>query len=523
MTDPRTGKFRSSSQTTMAPLEKPRPSADSGAVEPAKGPALMTHDFGFLPIPRRLRYDPQKPFHFGIVLNALFGFASTFIVANLYYCQPLLIQFSVSFGVDYNRVSRIPTLLQAGYATGILLISPLGDLVRRRQLILFLALLSGSLTIGLAITPNLVVFETLSFIIGVVSVIPQIMIPLAADLAPPERRASAISVVMSGLLFGILIARVIAGILGQFTSWRVVYYFAIGVQFLVLVAGYFVIPDYPAKNSDMTYWSILRTMATFAYTEPILIQASLVNIASCACFTNFWVTLTFLLGGPPYFYSTLAIGLFGLVGIFGVACGPLVGRVIDRLVPWYASLVASFAALGFQAIQVGAGDISVGAIVVVIMGLDVFRQMLQMSLATSVFSINAAARARLNAVFVLSLFIGQLMGTSAGTEVFTRYGWRAAAALNLGFYGWIILIMMLRGPHCARYTWFGFEGGWEARKSVVDARKAAAADGVSGEKDLESGGTTTPQAESTMEKTSVPGTGLNEKKGGDDGEPREEK
>ncbi|KAJ7258786.1 major facilitator superfamily domain-containing protein [Mycena haematopus] len=460
----------------------------------------MTHDFGFLPIPRRLQYDPQKPFHFGLLLNVLFGFASTFIVANLYYCQPLLIQFSESFDVDYNGVSRIPTLLQAGYATGILLISPLGDLVRRRQLILCLAVLSGSLTIGLAITRSFVVFEVLNFFIGVISVTPQIMIPLAADLAPAERRASAISVVMSGLLFGILIARVIAGIIAQFTSWRVVYYFAIGVQFLVFFAGYLVIPDYPAKNSHMSYWGILRTMAKFAYTEPILVQACLVNLASCACFTNFWVTLTFLLGGPPYFYSTLAIGLFGLVGIFGVACGPLVGRVIDRLIPWYASFVSSFALLAFQAIQVGAGDISVGAIVVVIMGLDVFRQMLQMSLATSVFSINAAARARLNAVFVLSLFIGQLMGTAAGTAVFTKYGWRPAAALNMGFYGWILLIMMLRGPHCARYTWFGFEGGWEARKSVVDARQKAAESGVSekgvvGERDLESGGTNTPRTE----------------------------
>ncbi|KAJ7787589.1 major facilitator superfamily domain-containing protein [Mycena olivaceomarginata] len=490
----------------MTPDEKPEPSTGSGTVEHEMTTPLMTHDFGFVPIPRRLRYDPQKPFHSDC----------TFIVANLYYCQvrvginlqlyssndaagfqPLLtlaVQFSESFGVDYNRVSR--------YATGILFISPLGDLVRRRQLILLLAIISGSLTIGLAITPNLVVFEVLSYVIGFVSVTPQIMIPLAADLAPPERRAAALSVVMSGLLFGILVARVIAGILAEFTSWRVVYYFAIGVQYLVLVAGYFVIPDYPAKNKHMSYWGILRTMAKFAYTEPILVQACLVNLASCACFTNFWVTLTFLLGGAPYYYSTLAIGLFGLIGIFGVACGPLVGRLVDKLIPWYASLVAVIAATCFQAIQVGAGDVSVGAIIVVIMGLDVFRQMLQMSLATS-------------------LFIGQLMGTAAGTEVFTKYGWRPAAALNVGFYGWIFIIIMLRGPHCARYTWFGFEGGWEARKNVVDAKKKQAGESVAEGKDLESGGTTTPQGElPTTEKMPVASPGSDEKVSTEEGSRR---
>lgn len=192
------------------------------------------------------------------------------------------------------------------YATGLLLISPLGDLVRRRQLILGLVTLSTSFTIGLAITNSLVVFEAISFLVGVVSVTPQILLPLAADLAPPERRASAISVVFTGLIFGVLMARVISGIIAEFTSWRVVYYTSIGTQSLVLLGSYAMIPDYPSKNEDLTYWDILWTMAKFAFTEPMLIQASLINMASSACFSSFWVTLTFLLGGPPYNYSTYA-------------------------------------------------------------------------------------------------------------------------------------------------------------------------------------------------------------------------
>ena len=164
--------------------------------------------------------------------------------------------------------------------------------------------LSTSLTIGLAVTNNLIIFETISFLVGVVTVTPQILLPLAADLAPEKKRAAAISVVFSGVLFGILLARVLAGIIAEFTSWRVVYYFAVGVQALVLVGSYLMLPDYPSKNNDLTYWNILWTMAKFSVTEPILIQASLINFASSACFSNFWVTLTFLLGSPPYQYST---------------------------------------------------------------------------------------------------------------------------------------------------------------------------------------------------------------------------
>lgn len=190
------------------------------------------------------------------------------------------------------------------YAVGLLLISPLGDLVRRRQLILIIITIAASLTIGLSITENLVVFEALTFLVGVVSVTPMVLLPLAADLAPPDRRATAISVVLSGLVFGILVARVLAGVIAEFVSWRVVYFMAIGVQYFVLFGCYLLIPDYPSKNKDLTYWDILWTIGKYSVTEPLVIQASIVNMASSACYTNFWVTLTFLLAGPPYHYST---------------------------------------------------------------------------------------------------------------------------------------------------------------------------------------------------------------------------
>lgn len=167
--------------------------------------------------------------------------------------------------------------------------TPLGDLVRRRPLILALAFVAAALTIGLPLTHSVKAFEAISFLVGLASVVPQIMIPLAADLAPPERRASALAIVLSGLLLGILIARVLSGIVAQFVSWHVVYWIALGVQSCMLVLLYFTIPDYPAKNKNMSYFGILGTLLKFAVTEPVLAQASLVLICSSACFTNFWV------------------------------------------------------------------------------------------------------------------------------------------------------------------------------------------------------------------------------------------
>ncbi|KAF6749452.1 MFS superfamily [Ephemerocybe angulata] len=425
-------------------------------------------DFGFIPIPRHLRHDPEKPHHFGWTLNIAFGFATMFTAANLYYCQPILIQLSQSFNVDYSAVSRIPTLVQAGYAIGLLLITPLGDLSKRRPLILLLQLLATALTIGLALTSSLVAFEILSFLVGVVTVVPQILLPLAADLAPPARRATVISIVLSGLLLGILGARVLAGIIAEYSSWRVVYYFAIGVQVVVLAGSWVVLPDYPKKNLDegMGYGGVLWSMARFGVTEPVPVQGCLINIASSACFSNFWVTLTFLLGGEPYNYSTLVIGLFGLVGIAGVALGPLLGYAVDRLDAWYATLVSIVVGGVFLAVQLGAGGINVAAVVIAAFGYDLARQSLAVSLSTSIFALDPAARSRMNALFILAFFIGQVIGSSVGTLVFVKYGWRAGAALNAGFVGFQIFVLLVRGPHCARYTWFGYEGGagWRRRK-----------------------------------------------------------
>jgi hypothetical protein len=63
------------------------------------------------------------------------------------------------------------------------------------------------------------------------------------------------------------------------------------------------------------------------------------------------------------------------------------------------------------------------------------------------------------------------MGTSVGTLVFVKYGWRAGAGLSVAWTGWILLVLLVRGPHCQRYTWFGYEGGLESRKGFVEERE----------------------------------------------------
>ncbi len=124
----------------------------------------------------------------------------------------------------------------------------------------------------LALAPNWNAFLSLSFLAGTINVATQILIPLAADVVHPARRFFFLSILISALVMGMLVARVLAGVIAEYVHWRVVYYLSRGVQIIVLVVCYMTIPDYPAKNEGMGYWELIKSMVGFGVREPLLIQ-----------------------------------------------------------------------------------------------------------------------------------------------------------------------------------------------------------------------------------------------------------
>ena len=89
-------------------------SVDANALTPQDPGTITKYDLGIFPMLPRCRYDSKNPPKLNLPLNLLFAFAATFTVANLYYAQPLLHLFSVSFDVGYSEISNIPVLAQAG-------------------------------------------------------------------------------------------------------------------------------------------------------------------------------------------------------------------------------------------------------------------------------------------------------------------------------------------------------------------------------------------------------------------------
>jgi MFS family permease len=161
---------------------------------------IIKRDFGFLPIPRRLRHCETAPVPFTLGINLLLFFVSVVTFASLTICVPILITLSHDLHVDYLLASKLPSFAILGCLPGILFICPLGDTSRRRP-IFILFLLAGSLCMmGAALSRSFAAFAVFTAFAGFTSVPFQMAIPWTGDLAGDNRKALAISI--SELLTG---------------------------------------------------------------------------------------------------------------------------------------------------------------------------------------------------------------------------------------------------------------------------------------------------------------------------------
>ena len=294
------------------------------------------------------------------------------------------------------------------------------------------------------------------------------MLPLVGDLAPPHRRASALSIVVSGLMLGILIARVLSGTISNFTTWRAVYWLAFGLQTLIFAALWLFMPDYPSTNpTGLTYFQLLWTIVKMLGKHAVLVQACIASLFTSATFTSFWTTLTFLLAGSPYHYSPLAIGLFGLIGIAAMLIGPLYARAVtDRFLPHLSVLLGQSCCLLGICLGTYLGTFSIAGPILQAFLLDFGMQTAQVANRSAVYGVEPRRRNGVNTAFMVATFCGQLVGTAAGNHIYARAGWIGSGSASVGFMGCAILTMLARGPR--EQGWVGWRGGWSVVKRDSD-------------------------------------------------------
>jgi len=370
--------------------------------------------------------DDRPPIPRSLVL--LLAVACGLAVANMYYAQPLLDTIARSLHARTGAVGLTVTVTQLGYAAGLVLIVPLGDLVDRRRLVVGTLCLTALALLGVAAAPGLVGVCAALGVVGVTSVVAQVLVPLAATLARDDERGRVVGTVMSGLLIGILLARTLAGFLATALGWRGVYVVAAGLMAALALVLRARLPRL-APATRGSYPQLLTSVGTLVRAHPVLRRRMAYGALLYAGFGVFWTSSAFLLAGPHYRYSESVIGLFGLVGVAGALCAQASGRLADR--GWNRGSTGGYIALTVVSFAVLIpGRTSVVALIAGVVLLDAGVQGAHILNQSTVYALDASARSRLTTAYMTSYFLGGAAGSAGSAALWDAAGWTGVCALG---------------------------------------------------------------------------------------------
>lgn len=364
------------------------------------------------------------------VLMLLLAAGAGLGAATLYYAQPMLGVLGGEFQATPGAIGLVPTLTQLGYALGILLLAPLGDRFDRRYIILakIAALTVALLTAATASTLGVLLAASLA--IGLAATLAQDIVPAAATLAPDAQRGKMVGTVMTGLLLGILLSRVVSGWVAEQWGWRTMFVGAAASIALLGCAVWVRLPRF-VPTTTLRYGALLASLLTLWRRHVELRRAAVAQGLLSIGFSAFWSTLAVMLHAAPFHLGSSAAGAFGLAGAAGALAAPLAGRIADRKGPELVTrLGAVLVAIAFFAMALASDQLWLMALGAVVF--DLGFQATLIAHQSIVYSIEPAARSRLNAVLFVGMFTGMSSGAFLGSLVLGQWGWLGVCVLAIG-------------------------------------------------------------------------------------------
>lgn len=377
-------------------------------------------------------------------LILLMSVATGLAVASNYYAQPLLDTIARAFNLSASSAGFIVTAAQLGYAAGLLFLVPLGDMFKRRMLIVSMTLLAAGGMLITASSQSLTMMIIGTALTGLFSVVAQILVPLAATLASPEKRGKVVGTIMSGLLLGILLARTVAGLLASLGGWRTVYWVASVLMVVMALALWRGLPKVKQEN-HLNYPQLLASVFSLFTQDKLLRTRALLGCFTFANFSILWTSMAFLLAAPPFNYSEGVIGLFGLAGAAGALGARPAGGLADKgkshmtTTAGLILLLLSWAAIWY-------GHVSVLALIVGILVLDLTVQGVHITNQTVIYRVKPEARNRLTAGYMTSYFIGGAAGSLISASAWQHAGWTGVCAIG-AIMAVLNLLVWWRGYH----------------------------------------------------------------------------
>ena len=351
---------------------------------------------------------------FQVLLMAIAAGAS---VANIYYNQPILKDIASTFNVTESKAGIISMLSQIGYGLGLFFIIPLGDKINKKNLILSLLSLLVVTLILMTIASTIQEVWILSVLIGISSVSVQVILPMAASLNTLSR-GKTVGTIFTGILIGILAARVFSGFIAEWLNWRYVYGFS---AILISVITLMLKVTLPAVQNEFKghYFELLRSVIYQIKRFPLLRDASLIGGLLFGVFCSFWTVLTFHLSGPPFFYHSDTIGLFGLVAIAGALMAPYVGKLADK---GNSNRSLRFA-VGMIIFSLALMKLLPDSTIILILAVIILDIGMQVTNVAMIYTLDQTAHSRINTIYMTSYFVGGALGTFVGLQCWKYGGW----------------------------------------------------------------------------------------------------
>ena len=371
----------------------------------------------------------------------LFAFCCGAIVANLYYAQPIVELIAPDLGLASGSASLIVSLTQIGYALGLLFLVPLSDLIENRRLMIATAVVAAGSLLAAATLQHAQGFLLVSLLIGFSSVAVQMLIPLAAHLAPEHSRGQVVGNIMSGLLLGILLARPLSSLIADHFGWRAVFIYAALLMLAIVTVLALTLPR-RVPDHKATYGQLLKSLLTLLRKHPVLRQRALYQGLLFAAFSLFWTAAPVELA-RHHGLSQSQIAIFALVGAIGAIAAPMAGRLADaghtRRASWMAMVLAPVAfVLGLTEPGYSVVGLALTGVL-----LDFAVQMNMVLGQRAIYALDPASRGRVNALYMTSIFVGGAIGSALASSVYEQAGWSGVVMLGAGLPALALLAFVL--------------------------------------------------------------------------------
>jgi predicted MFS family arabinose efflux permease len=352
------------------------------------------------------------------------------VTANAYYIHPIIGEVARDFQISEARIGIVPALNQLALALGILLLLPLGDRYSNRRLCLIFVGSQTLCMLGMALAEGLALFTLASTLLGFVTIAPYLIPAFASKRVAPERLGQVTALLTAGVLFGILVARVGAGVLAEHADWRLIYWAAFALMALVTV----LLPRAMAsevasiKQPHGSYASLIASVFRLAREHRDMRMSALMQGLNFASFTATWLALALHLTSDAMGYGTDVVGYLAGIAAISIFSTPRLGRWADKVGARRARLIVAVVQVAGVSLLYPLGfnvfTLLVPLLVINMVGpsIDVTGRMTFLALAPDI-------RTRLTTYYIVAMFLGGALGSVAGTAVYDAGGWAGTCLL----------------------------------------------------------------------------------------------